>query len=152
MLALLYEPDRAARRAASRALTEGLRQASRPLAFIFNTLVQDKAVDDRLRRYPDPMAARHLANEIEPAGVASLLDACVARYALVARYYRLKARLLGLERLEEYDRYGGKPFGCMIGLYEFSSSNEDIEWLKTMSKVSAASHAPFIACELPSVK
>jgi oligoendopeptidase F len=105
VLALLYDPDREARREGARALTAGLRDHARVLAFIFNTLVQDKAVDDRLRAYEAPIAARNLANEIEATSVKSLLDACVARYSLVARYYRLKARLLDLPRLEDYDRY-----------------------------------------------
>ena len=55
------------------------------------------------------MASRHLANEIESASVASLLSACVSRYGLVARYYRLKAKLLGLPRLSDFDRYA--PLG-----------------------------------------
>jgi oligoendopeptidase F len=105
VLARLYSPDRDARRAASSALTQGLRTHSRPLAFIFNTLVQDKAVDDRLRDYRKPIDSRNLANEIEGSAVESLLDACVARYPLVARYYRLKGRILGLDRLEDFDRY-----------------------------------------------
>jgi oligoendopeptidase F len=105
VLALLYDPDREARREGARALTAGLRDHARVLSFIFNTLVQDKAVDDRLRGYEAPIAARNLANEIEAASVKSLLDACVARYPLVARYYRLKARLLDLPHLEDYDRY-----------------------------------------------
>ncbi|WP_428261491.1 type VI secretion system contractile sheath large subunit [Haliangium sp.] len=49
----------------------------------------------------------------------------------------------------EYDRYGGKPFGNMIGLYYFDASEEDIDWLRTMSKISAASHAPFVASVSP---
>jgi oligoendopeptidase F len=105
VLSRLYDPVRAVRRDAARALTEGLQANARPLAFVFNTLVQHKAVEDRLRTFEAPMAARNLANEIEGASVESLLSACVARYPLVARYYRLKARLLGLARLEDYDRY-----------------------------------------------
>jgi oligoendopeptidase F len=105
VLALLYDPDRETRKEGARALTAGLRGNARTLSFIFNTLVQDKAVDDRLRSYAGPMDSRNLANEIEDASVASLLDASVARYPLVARYYRLKARLLGLPELADYDRY-----------------------------------------------
>jgi oligoendopeptidase F len=105
VLSLLYDPDRDRRRAAARSLTRGLEENSRTLGFIFNTLIQDKAVDDRMRRYPQPIDSRNLANEIDGASVESLLSACVARYPLVARYYRLKARLLGIERLEDYDRY-----------------------------------------------
>jgi oligoendopeptidase F len=113
VLSLLYESDREMRRAAAEALTGGLRRAARPLAFIFNTLVQDKAVEDRLRRYATPIAARNLANEIDGPSVEALLRACVDRYPLVARYYRLKARLLGLARLEDYDRYA--PAGRVEG-------------------------------------
>jgi len=120
LLALLYDPDRELRREAARSLTAGLRQHGRPLAFIFNTLVQDKAVEDRLRSYQTPMAARHLANEIDPKSASSLLDACVGRYPLVARYYRLKARLLGLERLEDYDRYA--PVGGATGGRSFDEA------------------------------
>ncbi len=120
VLALLYDPNRELRRDAARTLTEGLEQSARPLAFIFNMLVQDKAVDDRLRRYAEPLAARNLANEIEGRSVESLLEACVARYPLVARYYRLKARLLGLARLEDYDRYA--PVAAEQGKREFAEA------------------------------
>ncbi len=105
ILALLYDPDRETRRLAADALTRGLRANARLLGFVFNTLVQDKAGRDRLRRYPEPAADRHLANEIEPATVAALLRACEERYDLVHRYYRLKRRLLGLDELLDYDRY-----------------------------------------------
>ncbi len=120
VLALLHDPDRGQRRAAARALTAGLVANHRPLAFIFNTLVQDKAVDDRLHRYASPLAARNLANEIDDASVEALLSACTARYPLVARYYRLKARLLGLEQLEDYDRYA--PIAAAEGARSFDDA------------------------------
>ena len=90
--------DQSEAQEAARSLSAGLQKHARTLTFIFNTLVQDKSVDDRLRSYATPIDSRNLANEIEGASVASLLDACVGRYPLVARYYRLKARLLGLKR------------------------------------------------------
>jgi oligoendopeptidase F len=125
VLARLYEPRRARRRVAAQALSEGLRANSRVLAFIFNTLVQDKSVQDRLRSYPSPMASRHLANEIEAASVESLLSACVSRYPLVARYYRLKAKLLGLPRLADFDRYA--PIGDDAGLRTFAEARRIVE-------------------------
>jgi oligoendopeptidase F len=109
VLALLHEPDRAVRRAAAAGLTAGLRERSRLLGFVFNTLVQDKAVLDRLRRYADPMDERNLANEIDGGAVRALLEACEARYDLVRRYYGLKRRLLGLAELKDYDRYAPLP-------------------------------------------
>jgi oligoendopeptidase F len=115
VLALLHAPERELRREAAQELTRVLTQNSHTLGYVFNTLVQDKAGDDRRRRYPTPMSARHLANEIDPESVESLLSACVGRYPLVARYYRLKARLLGLEKLTDYDRYApiGEPPGSV---------------------------------------
>ena len=89
VLSLLYAPERELRREAARALTQGLRSNARPLAFIFNTLVQDKAVDDRLRRFETPSASRHLANEIDAASVDALLAACSV--ALPARRALLPA-------------------------------------------------------------
>jgi len=105
VLSLLYEPDRDLRRRAADSLTSGLRQNARLLAFIFNTLVQDKATRDRLRRFAAPIDERNLANEIDAKTVQALMTACERRGALVARYYRLKAKLLGLAELEDYDRY-----------------------------------------------
>jgi len=111
VLSRLYSPDREVRRAAAEALSAGLRANAGPLSFIFNTLVQDKAVDDRLRRYGAPMDARNLANEIAESSVDALLSTCVEHYPLVARYYGLKAKLLGLDQLEDYDRYAPLPGG-----------------------------------------
>jgi len=105
VLSRLHDPDRERRRQAADAMTEGLQANARVLAFVFNTLVLDKAMDDRRRHYESPFDARNLANEIDGKTVESLLSACVSRYGLVARYYRLKRRLLGLEQLEDYDRY-----------------------------------------------
>jgi oligoendopeptidase F len=108
-LGLLHDPDRDVRRAAAASITQGLRERSRVLAFIFNTLAQDKAFEDRLRGYADPMDARNLANEIDGGSVRALIGACEARYPLVQRYYRLKASLLGLPQLADYDRYAPLP-------------------------------------------
>ncbi|HNA62573.1 MAG TPA: type VI secretion system contractile sheath large subunit [Rhabdochlamydiaceae bacterium] len=49
----------------------------------------------------------------------------------------------------EYDQYGGKPFGSMIGLYEFDHTPTDLSWLKVMGKIANASHAPFISSVSP---
>jgi type VI secretion system protein ImpC len=49
----------------------------------------------------------------------------------------------------EYDQYGGKPFGAIVGLYDFEHTPRDEFWLQTMGKVSAASHSPFIGSVSP---
>jgi|GEM_PF-6178208 len=47
--------------------------------------------------------------------------------------------------VQEYDQYGGQPFGAILGIYDFENTQEDRDWLTVMSQVSAASHVPFIA-------
>jgi oligoendopeptidase F len=103
-LSRLVLPDRDLRRATAGAVTEALAPGLRTRAFLFNTLLADKATDDRLRHYPSWLAARNLSNEASDESVAALIEAVRTRYELPRRWYRLKARLLGIERLADYDR------------------------------------------------
>ncbi|MBM3661090.1 MAG: M3 family oligoendopeptidase, partial [Actinobacteria bacterium] len=103
-LSRLQSPDREVRAAAAMAVTEGLAPGLRTRAFVFNTLLADKATDDRLRRYPSWIASRNLDNEASDESVQALVDAVVARYDIPQRWYALKARLLGLDRLADFDR------------------------------------------------
>lgn len=105
ILSLLYGPDRDTRRAAADGLTAGLRKNTHLLTFIFNHIVQNHAIDDRLRKFGDPMQSRHLANEIQPEAVEALLKSSQDNYGLVADYYRLKKAILGYDKLFDYDRY-----------------------------------------------
>jgi oligoendopeptidase F len=105
VLAQLRDDDRAARQAASKAVTEALREDIRTRAYILNVVLQDKAIDDRLRKYPTWISARNLANETSDDAVQALVEAVTGRYPMVARYYRVKKRLLGLDKLHEWDRY-----------------------------------------------
>lgn len=103
-LSRLTAPDRDARQATADAITAALAPGLRTRAFVYNTLLHDKAVDDRLRRYDHWLASRNLSNEASDESVQALVDAVRARYDLPQRWYRLKARLLGLDRLADYDR------------------------------------------------
>jgi len=100
----LMRPEREARAAASDAITAALEPGLRTRAFIFNTLLHDKAVDDRLRHYPTWLSSRNLSNEASDESVEALVEAVQANYDLPQRWYRVKAGLLGLERLADYDR------------------------------------------------
>ena len=104
-LAKLHEPDREVRRQAVLALTEGLAAHQHMLTSVFNTTLADKASDDRLRGYPHWLSERNLSNEVSDETVNAVIKAVTARYDLVARFYRLKRRLLGYETLFDYDRY-----------------------------------------------
>jgi oligoendopeptidase F len=103
-LSRLSLPDREARRTTAQAVTEALAPGLRTRAFLFNTLLADKGVDDRLRHYPNWLAARNLANEASDESVAALIEAVHGRYEIPRRWYRLKARLLGVPQLADYDR------------------------------------------------
>ncbi len=103
-LSMLQHPDREVRRTAAEAVTVGLEPGLRTRGFIFNTLLLDKSVDDRLRRYPSWISERNLSNEASDESVQALVDAVVARYDLPQRWYSLKAKVLGLDRLADYDR------------------------------------------------
>ncbi len=103
-LSRLQDPDRELRAETAGAVTEALAPGLRTRAFIFNTLLQDKAARDRLRSFDHWLAARNLDNEASDESVAALIESVVGRYELARRWYRLKARLLGLERLSDYDR------------------------------------------------
>jgi oligoendopeptidase F len=103
-LSRLFSPDREVRRTTAEAVTAALEPGVRTRAYLFNTLLLDKTVDDRLRSYPTWIASRNLANEASDESVEALLQAIRENYDLPQRWYRLKAELLGLDRLADYDR------------------------------------------------
>jgi oligoendopeptidase F len=109
VLAKLHESDRAVRRAAAASVTRGLRAVERTTTYIANTLLADKSSDDGLRKYPAWISARNMDNQVDDATVDALVRAVTGRYDIVARYYRLKRRLLGLDELFDYDRYAPLP-------------------------------------------
>ena len=103
-LSRLLAPSREERRETASAVTRALEPGLRTRASIFNALLLDKATDDRLRSYPGWLSERNLANEATDESVAALISAVRGRYELPRRWYRLKAKLLGIERLADYDR------------------------------------------------
>ncbi|WP_210527906.1 M3 family oligoendopeptidase [Rubellimicrobium arenae] len=109
-LNLLTEQDRAKREAAFHALAKVFGQNTRTFARIHNTLAKEKEIEDRWRGLPTPQMGRHLANHVEPEVVEALRNAVVAAYPRLShRYYRLKAKWLGLDRLQVWDRNAPLP-------------------------------------------
>ena len=109
VLSKLYDPDREVRRRAAESITAGLKSMSHTTTYIFNNILADKASDDRLRKYPTWISARNLDNEVDDGSVQALVEAVTSRYDIVARYYRLKRKLLGVDELFDYDRYAPRP-------------------------------------------
>jgi oligoendopeptidase F len=101
----LFRPEREARQAAAEAVTEALQPGLRTRAYVYNTILLDKSIDDRLRSYPTWISSRNLSNETSDEAVQALVDAVTSRYDVPQRYYRMNARLLGVDRIEHYDRF-----------------------------------------------
>jgi oligoendopeptidase F len=104
-MAKLYSSDRDERRGAAEAVTDALQPTIRTRTSVFNSILVDKWIDDRLRGYPTWITSRNLANETSDDAVQALIDATTSRYDVPQRYYRLKAKLLGLDQLVHYDRF-----------------------------------------------
>lgn len=100
----LHNPDREVRKATAEAVTESLEPGLRTRAYVFNTLLQNKATMDRLREYPHWLATRNLSNEASDESVRALVEAVKGRYDLARSWYRTKAKLLEIDRLADYDR------------------------------------------------
>lgn len=116
-LSRISSPDRAVREAAADAVTAGLQPGLRTRAYIFNTLLADRRIQDDLRGYPTWVSSWNQSNEASDASVDALVDAVVSRYDIPRRWYRLKAEVLGLDQLADYDRAAS-----------VASSERQIEW------------------------
>ena len=103
-LARLGNPDREIRRTTAEAVSAALRPGLRTRAYVFNTLLADRRIQDDLRDYPTWISSWNLSNEASDESVQALVDAVVARYDIPRRWYRLKAGVLGLDRLADFDR------------------------------------------------
>lgn len=97
--------DQAARGRVAAAVTETLRPGVRTRGYVLNTILNERAIEDRLRGYDSWISARNLSNEIPDEAAQSLVDAIISRYDIPQRFYTLKARLLGLEQMRDYDRF-----------------------------------------------
>ena len=109
-LNLLSNADRAKRKAGSEAIAKVFKDEVRLFTLITNTLAKDKEISDRWRGFKDVADSRHLANRVEAPVVDALVSSVRSAYPRLShRYYALKARWLGLERLAHYDRNAPLP-------------------------------------------
>ncbi|MEL7467894.1 MAG: M3 family oligoendopeptidase [Pseudomonadota bacterium] len=109
-LNLLSDTDRARREVGGRAVAKGMAENIRLFTRITNTLAKEKEVEDRWRKMPAPDYGRHLSNQVEPEVVDALREAVQAAYPKLShRYYAMKAKWLGLDKLEYWDRNAPLP-------------------------------------------
>jgi oligoendopeptidase F len=116
-LSKLFDPEREKRRSTAEAVTAALDPGLRTRTYLFNTLLQDKSIKDRLRSYPHWLTSRNLSNEASDESVQALVEAVKGRYGLARRWYETKAKLLGLDRLADYDRMAA-----------VSDDDEEVPW------------------------
>jgi len=122
--ALIRDPDRSIRQRAHESQYVVLRQHDHVLAYVYNTLVQDKHTLDRLRHFPNAMASRHLSNDVDPAVIDTMLNAVEAHAGLAQQYFQLKAQLLGLPKLAIFDQYA--PIGKEASTCDYATAQRYI--------------------------
>ena len=109
-LNLMQSPDGTVRRKGAEALAATFKSNLRLFTLITNTLAKDKDISDKWRGFKDIADARHLSNRVEPEVVAALVEAVRAAYPRLShRYYRMKAKWLGKEKLMHWDRNAPLP-------------------------------------------
>jgi len=109
-LNLMSNPDRARRQAGAEALAKVFKDNVRLFTLITNTLAKDKEISDRWRGFKDVADSRHLANRVEAPVVDALVSSVRAAYPRLShRYYAMKARWLGLDKLAHWDRNAPLP-------------------------------------------
>jgi len=110
ILNLLTEQDRSKREAAAKELAKVFGENIKLFSRVHNTLAKEKSIEDEWRKMPSPQTGRHLSNQVEPEVVEALRSAVVAAYPKLShRYYALKAKWLGLETMEVWDRNAPLP-------------------------------------------
>ncbi|MDG1530895.1 MAG: M3 family oligoendopeptidase [Paracoccaceae bacterium] len=109
-LNLMSDQDRATREKGARAVAAVLQDNVKLYARIHNTLAKEKEIEDRWRGLPTPQTGRHLSNHVEPEVVEALRNAVVAAYPKLShRYYALKAKWMGLDEMQVWDRNAPLP-------------------------------------------
>jgi oligoendopeptidase F len=110
VLNLLTDRDGAKRKAAAMGLSKGLKDNQRIFALVTNTLAKDKEIEDKWRQFKRPVSSRNLANQVEDEVVDALVKAVKQSYPKLShRYYKLKAKWMGVEALDFWDRNAPLP-------------------------------------------
>jgi oligoendopeptidase F len=110
VLNLLTDRDGAKRKAAAMGLSKGLKDNQRTFALVTNTLAKDKEIEDKWRQFKRPVSSRNLANQVEDEVVDALVKAVKQSYPKLShRYYKLKAKWMGVEALDFWDRNAPLP-------------------------------------------
>jgi oligoendopeptidase F len=109
-LTMLQDADEMKRAKAAGALANVFKENISTFALVTNVLAKDKEISDRWRGFQDIADARHLSNRVEREVVDALVEAVRASFPQVShRYYKMKAKWFGKEKLEHWDRNAPLP-------------------------------------------
>ncbi|MDD9908431.1 MAG: M3 family oligoendopeptidase [Ahrensia sp.] len=109
-LNLLQDHDPSRRKAAAEALAKTFGENVRLFTLITNTLAKDKQIGDEWRGFNDVADSRHLANRVEGPVVDAMVSAVQDAFPRIShRYYAMKAKWLGIDRLNHWDRNAPLP-------------------------------------------
>lgn len=123
---LLADPDRETRAKAAQAITKTLGDNQRLMTRINNTVIKQKEIDDKWRGYERPVSSRNVANEVEDEVVQALAETVTEAFPRIShRYYSMKAKWMGLDKLEPYDRNAPLP----------EADESKIPWLEAKDRV-----------------
>ncbi|MEN9782163.1 MAG: hypothetical protein RL208_313, partial [Pseudomonadota bacterium] len=104
-LGLLFSDDQKTRHEVSKKINEKLGENSNIFLFVFNTILKDKSVEDKWRNFKSPLHAELLANEFDDELLSTVVNTVTKNYSNTAhRYYKLKAKAMGVEKLDYSDR------------------------------------------------
>ncbi|MBE6445089.1 MAG: M3 family oligoendopeptidase [Alphaproteobacteria bacterium] len=108
---LLQDKDPLVREKAGKELNRVSKENSDLFTFIYNMIVKDKSISDEYRQYKSPVSARNLDNQVDDAALKALVDAVRGQYQNIAgRFYKLKAKWLGVKKIQYWDRNAPLPF------------------------------------------
>ena len=125
-LNLLSDNDRKTRELGAKEVARVLGKNINIFSRITNTLAKEKEIEDRWRKMPSPQFGRHLSNDVEPEVVEALRNAVVSAYPETShRYYKLKAKWMGLKKMEIWDRNAPLP----------NQNNQIVNWADAQKTV-----------------
>ncbi|PLY03385.1 MAG: oligoendopeptidase F [Desulfuromonas sp.] len=125
LLSLLYHTDRSVREEAFSTFLNKHAENSTVLVNCFNNILLDHGREAELRNYPDLMTPTHLGSETEPQMVEQMMQVTEENYGLAQRYFRLKKRLLGYDRLKNSDLYA--PINANPRTFEYDEAKELVQ-------------------------
>jgi oligoendopeptidase F len=122
LISLLHHPDAEVRERALTVFLNGHAEQGIVLSTVFNTVALDHGQEMEIRGYSHPMQSTNLGNELSDEAIEHLMGVTEANFPLAQEYFRLKAKLLGMEKLKNSDVYA--PVGECHKTYSYEEAKK----------------------------